>query len=91
MVGGGGVEVCNIGESRPLNAGIIPISNAASERAFSMVRKIETDFRSELAQYTTCTLLTTKMNNDIRPSSFVPNVQVLRAALEHHIEHSAAK
>ena len=24
---------------------IIPISNAASERAFSMVRKIETDFR----------------------------------------------
>ena len=52
--GGGGVEVCNIGESRPLTLAfvIIPISNAASERAFSMVMKIETDFRSELAQDT---------------------------------------
>ena len=29
---------------------IIPISNAASERAFSMVRKIETDFRLLLSE-----------------------------------------
>ena len=46
------VEVCHPGESRP-NAGIfviIPISNAASERAFSMVRKIETDFRLLLSE-----------------------------------------
>ena len=51
---GGGVEVCNIGESRPLMMAfvIIPMSNAASERAFSMARKIETDFRNELAQDT---------------------------------------
>ena len=46
--------VCNIGESRTLMLAlvIIPMSNAAGERAFSMVRKIETDFRSELAQDT---------------------------------------
>ena len=61
---GGGVEVCNIGESRPLMLAfvIIPMTNAASERAFSMVRKIETDFRSELAQYTMCALLTNKIS-----------------------------
>ena len=47
---------------------IIPIYNAASERTFSMIRKIETDFRSELAQDTTSALLSTKMNSDIRPS-----------------------
>ena len=29
---------------------IIPISNAASDRAFSMVRKIETDFRLLLSE-----------------------------------------
>ena len=79
---------------------IIPISNAASERAFSMVRKIETDFRSELAhnpnpaQDTTCSLLSTKMNSDVRPSLFVPSVQVLRAAkratLDYNTTHSAA-
>ena len=70
---------------------IIPISNAASERAgFSMVRKIEADFRSELAQDTTCALLLTRMNSDIQPSLFVPNVQVLRAAkraaLDKHVQ-----
>ena len=47
---------------------IIPIYNAASEQAFSMVKKIETDFQSELAQDTMCALLSTKMNSDIRPS-----------------------
>ena len=32
---------------------------------------------NELAQDTTCTLLSTNMNSDIRPSLFGPNVQVL--------------
>ena len=60
----GGGRCCNIGESRPLMLAfvIIPMTNAASERAFSMVRKIETDFRSELAQDTTCALLTNKIS-----------------------------
>ena len=60
---------------------IIPISNAASEWAFSMVRK--------------CALLSTKMNSDIRPSLSVLHVQVPRAAkratLEYNIAHNADK
>ena len=53
---------------------------AGSERAFSMVRKIETDFRSELAQGTTCALLSVKMNTDVRPSVFAPRAKVLESA-----------
>ena len=59
---------------------VVPLSNASSERAFSMVRKIETDFRSELAQGTTCTLLSVKMNTDVRPSVFASSAKVLESA-----------
>ena len=59
---------------------VVPLSNASSERAFSMVRKIETDFRSELAQGTTCALLSVKMNTDVRPSVFAPSAKVLESA-----------
>ena len=59
---------------------VIPLSNATSERAFSMVRNIETDFRSDLGQDTTCSLLSVKMNTDVRPSAFMPDASVLAAA-----------
>ena len=39
-----------------------------------MVKKIETHFRSELAQDTTCALFSVKMNTDVRPAAFVPGV-----------------
>ena len=59
---------------------VVKLSSDASERAFSMVRKIETDFRIELAQDTTCALLSVKMNTDVRPSAFVPDAKVLATA-----------
>uniref|UniRef100_H3ALC1 HAT C-terminal dimerisation domain-containing protein n=1 Tax=Latimeria chalumnae TaxID=7897 RepID=H3ALC1_LATCH len=42
----------------------IPSSNADSERVFSMVRKIHTEFRSEMGNDTLCVLLSTKINLD---------------------------
>ena len=42
----------------------IPNSNADSESVFSMVRKIHTDFRSELDHDTLCSLLSSKINLD---------------------------
>ena len=43
---------------------VLPHSNADVERLFSMVRKIETEERSQLDQSTVCDLLTVKINND---------------------------
>ena len=56
---------------------VVPLSNASSESAF---RKIETDFRSELAQGITCALLSVTMNTDVRPSVFAPSAKVLESA-----------
>ena len=42
----------------------IPNSNADSERVFSMVCQIHTDFRSDLENDTICSLLSTKINLD---------------------------
>ena len=42
----------------------LPNSNADSKRVFSMVKKIQTDCRSDLRQDTICGLLTCKLNND---------------------------
>ena len=58
----------------------IPCSNAGSERIFSMVRKISTDFRSELGHDTICALLSVKQNSDEKPSQLNPSKQLLRAA-----------
>ena len=43
---------------------VIPHSNTSSERTFSMIRKIDTDFRSELGKDTICSLLSYKINSD---------------------------
>ena len=43
---------------------VIPHSNALSERTFSMIRRIDTEFRSELAKDTIRSLLSCKMNSD---------------------------
>ena len=50
----------------------IPVSNADSERGFSILRKIHTDQRPSLKQDTLVTLMTTKFNayNDCYDSSF---------------------
>ena len=40
----------------------IPHSNASSERAFSILKKVKTDFRSELAHDTLCAIFSLKFN-----------------------------
>lgn len=42
----------------------LPVSNAETERVFSIVRKIVTDYRSQLDQSTLCALISCKVNND---------------------------
>ena len=58
---------------------VVPLSNDASERTFS-IKKTETNFRSEIAQDTTCALFSVKINTDVRPAAFVPDAKVLAAA-----------
>ena len=57
----------------------IPPGNAGSERTFSMVRKIDTEFRSELGHDTICALLSVK-NSYQKPSEFNPSQSLLRTA-----------
>ena len=40
----------------------LPVSNADTERVLSMVRKIVTDYRTELNRSTLCALLSCKLN-----------------------------
>ena len=42
----------------------LPHSNADTERVFSMVRKIVTDYRTEMEQSTLCALVACKLNSD---------------------------
>ena len=58
----------------------LPNSNADSERVFSMVKKIQTDCRSDLGQDTICGLPSCKLNNDTDCYNFRPSVELLKAA-----------
>ena len=42
----------------------LPVSNAETERVFSMVQKIITDYRTQVDQSTLCALISCKLNND---------------------------
>ncbi len=42
----------------------LPVSNAETERVFSIVRKIVTDYRSQMDQSTLCAFISCKVNND---------------------------
>ena len=72
-------EVCS---PRKGNADLhpVPLPNAASERSFSVVRNIETYFRSDHDQDTTCSLVLVTMNNGVCHSVFVHATRVLIAA-----------
>ena len=52
---------------------VLPHSNADSERAFSIVGKIRTQFRSEMCQDTLCALLSCKMNTNGKASDYHPS------------------
>jgi len=42
----------------------LPISNADTEKVFSIVRKIVTDYRTEMDQSTLCALVSCKLNSN---------------------------
>ena len=45
---------------------VVPVSNADPERIFSMMKKIQTDMRSELHNDTVCFLVCAKQNQDVQ-------------------------
>ena len=59
---------------------VIAHSNADSERVFSMVRKINTDSRSQLSNDTLRVLLSCKINTDDPCYAFVPDKDLCNAA-----------
>jgi len=59
---------------------VIADSNADSERVFSMVRKIDTDSRSQLGNDTLRALLSCKINTDDPCYAFVPDKDLFKAA-----------
>ena len=59
---------------------VIPVANADSERMFSMMNKIVTEFRSELNNNTVSCLMCTKQNRDSDCYDFVPSKEVLQKA-----------
>ena len=56
------------------------MSNADSERMFSMMKKIATEFRSELNNDTICALLCTKQNSLYDCFDFLPSEEILKNA-----------
>ena len=59
---------------------VIPVSDADPERIVSMLKKIQTDMRSELNNDTICCLICAKQNQDKACFEFNPSDNVLRAA-----------
>ena len=61
----GSLKYCHLA-TLALNLLTIPASNADSERVFSLVRRIKTEFRSSLATETVSSLITCHFNNIAR-------------------------
>lgn len=68
----------------------LPVSNADTERVFSIVRKIITDYRTEMEQSTLCALLTCKMNCDCPCYELDTPKELLRAAKVATMEYNRA-
>lgn len=70
----------------------LPVSNADTERVFSNVRKLVTDYRTEMEQSTLCALLSCKLNSNIdcfeleTPSDLLRNAK--RATMDYNRQHS---
>lgn len=56
------------------------LKNADPERIFSMLKKIQTDTRSELNNDTLCSLLCAKQNQNLLCYEYEPSDSVLRSA-----------
>lgn len=68
----------------------LPVSNADTERVFSIVRKIVTDYRTEMEQDTLCALLTCKINCDCSCYELDTPKELLRAAKVATMEYNRA-
>ena len=66
----------------------LPNSNADSERAFTVVRKIHTEFRSEMKHDTLCALLSCKFNQTCSCFDFIPGKSLLKAAKGATLEYN---
>jgi hypothetical protein len=66
--------------SKLAKACVIPVSNADPERIVSMLKKIQTNMRSDLNNDTICCLICAKQNQDKACFEFNPSDSVLRAA-----------
>ena len=56
-------------------------SNADGERIFSMLKEIQTEHRSELANDTICSLICAKQNQNMECYEYCPDSEVLKKAL----------
>ncbi len=63
-----------------LTALSLPHSNAEPERCFSMVRKVQSDYRSNLSSETLNSLLCVKINSEVECYNYKPSPQELRSA-----------
>ena len=70
---------------------VLPASNADSERIFSHVKKIHTEFRSELSVDTTTDMLATKQNQTVMCCDYEPTENVLqkakKATMQYNLQH----
>ena len=70
---------------------VLPASNADSERIFSHVKKIHTEFRSELSVDTITDMLATKQNQTVMCCDYAPTENVLqkakKATMQYNLQH----
>ena len=59
---------------------VLPVSNAEVERVFSLLKKIQTEFRSDLGSDTIKSLICCKQNTDFTCVNFIPSDSLLKAA-----------
>ena len=67
---------------------VLPNSNADCERAFSIVKKIHTEFRSELKNDTLCSLLSCKFNQNHHCYEYAPSAEVLQSAKNATVQYN---
>jgi len=67
---------------------VLPNSNADSERAFSLVKKIATEFRADLNKDTLCALLSCKMNTHLHCYELKPSAVLLKNAKSATMEYN---
>jgi hypothetical protein len=59
---------------------VLPNSNADSKPIFTMLKKIQTEHRSELANDTICSLIFSKQNQNMECYDYCPDSEVLKKA-----------